>query len=347
MQNCAEHRRDSAIPEVVLRLLPAVSRNWPRSPSTTAVVCSWLVLLFFVALTQGEVYRGLCFAVICCDRVSDIESKRFVSSRLTLCSLRLSTGPRCQASWLWVRLWTRPSLCNDRCQGWSRQCIYRGGAAEADPYGPDGGRCPCRAGAAGSTGAVLVWLWTFPAHAWTSGMNFRPIHRQGVQGLKRLFLAAFCGICRTPSSWTLSPRGESDSQVFSHPDLVHQCSGMDKDISATFRPHHNHHNHHNHHTGSNRLRYFCETSLFVPAAGHVHAARGPSETEDHQFSWEAAGASGGVRSAGGGSHGLLRGCRGSLGNPSRVQGEDCVDGTTIRYLLTASSALKKKEESIS
>ena len=33
------------------------------------------------ALSQGEVCRELCFAVICCDRVSDIESKRFVSSR--------------------------------------------------------------------------------------------------------------------------------------------------------------------------------------------------------------------------------------------------------------------------
>ena len=32
-------------------------------------------------LTQGEVYGGLCFAVICCDRVLDTESKRFVSSR--------------------------------------------------------------------------------------------------------------------------------------------------------------------------------------------------------------------------------------------------------------------------
>ena len=30
-------------------------------------------------LSQGEVYRGLCFAVICCDRVSDIKSKRFAS----------------------------------------------------------------------------------------------------------------------------------------------------------------------------------------------------------------------------------------------------------------------------
>ena len=50
-------------------------------------------------LSQGEacrVYRGCVFAVICSDRVSDIESKRFVSSRLVwsspLSSLVSSSG---------------------------------------------------------------------------------------------------------------------------------------------------------------------------------------------------------------------------------------------------------------
>ena len=52
-------------------------------------------------LSQGEVYRvyrELCFAAICCDRVSDIERKRFVSScRLSL-SFQLCIDPRMRNS---------------------------------------------------------------------------------------------------------------------------------------------------------------------------------------------------------------------------------------------------------
>ena len=50
------------------------------------------------------------------------------------------------------------------------------------------------------------------------------------------------------SCWLSRARGwrgrrESDSQVFCHPNSVHLCSGMDRRIAVTSRPHHNHHNH--------------------------------------------------------------------------------------------------------
>ena len=41
---------------------------------------------------------------------------------------RTRETPQCSS---WVRLWTRLSLCNDRCGGWSSQCSTRGVAATA------------------------------------------------------------------------------------------------------------------------------------------------------------------------------------------------------------------------
>ena len=52
-------------------------------------------LVWQAELSQGEVYRvyrGLCFAVMCCDRVSDIESKSGLRTFRTLISKRPRFG---------------------------------------------------------------------------------------------------------------------------------------------------------------------------------------------------------------------------------------------------------------
>ena len=76
-------------------------------------------------LTQGEVYRGWCFAVICCDRVSDIESKRFVSSRLVSSSSVIKPVRRAPT--------TRSKICSNSCRPHNDQELYTEGLVEFIP----------------------------------------------------------------------------------------------------------------------------------------------------------------------------------------------------------------------